>query len=139
MCFRARPLLFLRWPAHARPVSLPLPLTIGSRVVGASSPLPAADDRALFRPGPPVSRAVPRRPDPAAIHCRATTPSPTPAGRGPLPATEPFPRHACPLAFPRSASTRRPTHPAPLRCLPTSRPFKKGTPPPPAEFFSTVW
>jgi hypothetical protein len=95
----------------------------------ASPPHPAANDRAPSRPGPHISRIVPRRPDPAALHCRAATPPPAPAGYRAVPPS-------C-SGCPRSPPVR--LHPSPDSPNPPSAasppaPFKKGTSPLPSEF-----
>jgi hypothetical protein len=88
----------------------------------------AANDRAPpSHPGPPVSHAVPRRADPAALHCRATTrrgraaAASTPRCRAaPCRAQGPLS-----LSLSRSTSTRRP----PLRPPSPPLPFKTKSPP----------
>jgi hypothetical protein len=88
------------------------------------------------RPGPPVSHAAPRRPDPAARCCSVATPSPARAAAGPLPLD------AAPLRYLRSAWAPSSMPPLRLHAAPTP----PGPPPrrsplkqsrrPPADFFS---
>jgi hypothetical protein len=95
------------------------------------TPHPAADDRAPSHPGPPISRAVPRRPDSAALHCRAATRRPPRRGWAgrclPMPRHYPTPRLNPPPRSPPFPPRvdRAPPNP-PL--LPPRRPPLKGKP-----------
>jgi hypothetical protein len=75
-------------------------------------------------PGPPVSHAALLAPHPVVVHR-------VPPVNCARPCHPRFPPHPGPLSQPRVASTRHPTPPAPLRCVPPALPLKWCCHPPP--------